>query len=155
MITTVILRIIKFRRKESEGYQQIMKNYWRIITPVEKRKRLEILRCMANLGWLYLIYRELHLIMCSRIYFLLQFQREYLAVKVEQVVEVQNPVQQYSIGLASFATAIPIKIGFSKKIENVISEYNNQQTIRHKQNNNQNLDLITNSNGIGLRLTLN
>ncbi|SEG44473.1 hypothetical protein [Flavobacterium urumqiense] len=59
------------------------------------------------------------------------------------------------IGLASFAAAIPIKIGFSKKIENVVTEFNNQSTIGYKQYNNQKLDLITNSNGIGLRLTLN
>ncbi|MBG6111698.1 hypothetical protein H4V97_000543 [Flavobacterium sp. CG_23.5] len=59
------------------------------------------------------------------------------------------------IGLASFAAAIPIKIGFSKKIENVVIEYNNKNTITDNQRNNQKLDLITNSNGIGLRLTLN
>jgi hypothetical protein len=29
------------------------------------------------------------------------------------------------IGLASFVTSIPIKIGFSEKIKNVVSEYNN------------------------------
>lgn len=59
------------------------------------------------------------------------------------------------IGLASFVTAIPIKIGFSKKIKNVVSEYNNEATIGYKQFNEKKLDLITNSNGIGLRLTLN
>lgn len=59
------------------------------------------------------------------------------------------------IGIASFAAAIPVKIGFSKKIENVVTEYNNQNNTGYKQFNNQKLDLITNSDGIGLRLTLN
>ena len=59
------------------------------------------------------------------------------------------------IGIASFAAAIPIKIGFSKKIENVVTDYNNQNNIGYKQFKNQKLDLITNSDGIGLRLTSN
>jgi hypothetical protein len=59
------------------------------------------------------------------------------------------------IGIAAIVIAIPVKIGFSKKIRNVVTEYNNQTTTAYYQNNNQKLDLITNSNGIGLRLTLN
>lgn len=56
------------------------------------------------------------------------------------------------IGIASFVASIPIKIGFSNKIENVVSDYNNQLTTGF---NKPKLDLITNSNGIGFRLTLN
>lgn len=59
------------------------------------------------------------------------------------------------IGIASIVAAIPIKIGFSKKIKNVVTEYNNQNATTGNQFNNQKLDLITNSNGVGLRLTLN
>ncbi|TDD93670.1 hypothetical protein [Flavobacterium cellulosilyticum] len=59
------------------------------------------------------------------------------------------------IGVAAVVIAIPIKIGFSKKIRNVVSEYNNLTTIVYNQFNKQKLDLITNSNGIGFRLTLN
>ena len=59
------------------------------------------------------------------------------------------------IGLASFVAAIPIKIGFSKKIKKIIAEYNNQNSAAYNQYDNQKLDLITNSNGFGLRLTLN
>jgi hypothetical protein len=59
------------------------------------------------------------------------------------------------IGLAAIVVAIPVKIGFSKKIKNVVTEYNNQTTTGYKQFNNQKLDLITNSDGIGLRLTIN
>jgi len=59
------------------------------------------------------------------------------------------------IGLASFVTSIPIKIGFSEKIKNVVTEYNNEATTVYKQFNEKKLDLITNSNGIGLRLTIN
>ncbi len=56
------------------------------------------------------------------------------------------------VGLAAIAVAIPVKIGFSKKIKNVVTEYNNQYATGY---NNPKLDLITNSNGIGLRFTLN
>jgi hypothetical protein len=58
------------------------------------------------------------------------------------------------IGVAALIIAIPVKIGFSKKIKSVVSEYNNQKTVGYESNY-QKLDLITNSNGIGLRLTLN
>ena len=56
------------------------------------------------------------------------------------------------VGLAALAVAIPVKIGFSKKIRNVVTEYNNQSATVY---NNPKLDLITNSNGIGLRFTIN
>ena len=56
------------------------------------------------------------------------------------------------ISIAAIAVAIPVKIGFSKKIKNVVTEYNNQSTTGY---NKPKLDLITNSNGIGLRFTLN
>jgi hypothetical protein len=56
------------------------------------------------------------------------------------------------VGLAAVAVAIPVKIGFSKKIKNVVTEYNNQSATGY---NNPKLDLITNANGIGLRLSLN
>jgi hypothetical protein len=59
------------------------------------------------------------------------------------------------IGIAAVIIAIPVKIGFSKKIENVVTEYNNQMVAGYNQFNKQKLDLITNSKGIGLRLTLN
>ncbi len=59
------------------------------------------------------------------------------------------------IGVAAVIIAIPVKIGFSKIIKNVVTEYNNQTTTGYNQFNKQKLDLITNSNGIGLRWTLN
>lgn len=55
------------------------------------------------------------------------------------------------VGVAALIIAIPVKIGFSKKIKNVVTDYNHLQTTGY---NNPKLDLITNSNGIGLRLTL-
>lgn len=63
-----------------------------------------------------------------------------------------NPFVLSIVGLASMAVAIPVKIGFSKKIRNVVNDYNNQKATA---NNKPKLDLITNSNGIGLRFTLN
>jgi hypothetical protein len=59
------------------------------------------------------------------------------------------------IGIAAVIIAIPIKIGFSNKIKNVVTEYNNQNATGYKQFKEPRLNLITNSNGIGLRLTLN
>jgi hypothetical protein len=63
-----------------------------------------------------------------------------------------NPFALSIVGLVSMAVAIPVKIGFSKKIRNVVMEYNSQKAIGY---NNSKLDVITNSNGIGLRFTLN
>ena len=59
------------------------------------------------------------------------------------------------IGIAAIIIAIPVKIGFSKKIKNVVTDYNNQKASAYTQFNEPSLDLITNSNGIGLRMTLN
>jgi flagellar basal body-associated protein FliL len=59
------------------------------------------------------------------------------------------------VGLAELLIAIPVKIGFSKKIRNVVTEYNSQKAIGYNQLNTPKLDLITNANGIGLRLSLN
>jgi hypothetical protein len=59
------------------------------------------------------------------------------------------------IGIAAFVIALPIKIGFSKKIKNVVTDYNNQKATGNINFEPSNLNLITNSNGIGFRLTLN
>ena len=63
-----------------------------------------------------------------------------------------SPLALSIVGLAAMAVAIPVKIGFSKRIKNVVTEYNNQLATGY---NKPKLDLITNSNGIGLRFTLN
>ena len=65
------------------------------------------------------------------------------------------PTALTGIGIAAIIIAVPVKIGFSKKIKNVVTEYNNQTDTGYKQFNEPKLDLITNSNGIGLRFTLN
>jgi hypothetical protein len=67
--------------------------------------------------------------------------------------EISSPAN--IIGIAAIVIAIPVKIGFSKKIENVVTEYNNQKATGNANFNKQKFDLITNSNGIGFRLTLN
>lgn len=59
------------------------------------------------------------------------------------------------VGLAAVLVAIPIKIGFSKKIKNVVADYNNSKATGNYQFDKQKLDFITNSKGIGFRLTLN
>jgi hypothetical protein len=74
----------------------------------------------------------------------------YYAPKSEKTY----PTALTYLGFAAIIVAIPVKIGFSKKIKNVVTEYNNQKTVGYESNYKK-LDLITNSNGIGLRLTLN
>ena len=59
------------------------------------------------------------------------------------------------VGLASMVVAIPVKIGFSKKIKNVVTDYNNQFATGNVNFDEPKLNLIANSNGIGFRLTLN
>ena len=61
------------------------------------------------------------------------------------------------IGAAAFVIAIPVKLGFSKRIKNVVDQYNNN----NNNNNNKSvgfindIQVITNQNGIGMRVTLN
>ena len=57
-------------------------------------------------------------------------------------------------GLAAMLIAIPVKIGFSKKIKNSIAQYNNRLGTT-SETNNTDLEIVGNTNGIGLRLTLN
>lgn len=59
------------------------------------------------------------------------------------------------IGIGAIVASIPLKIGFSKKIKNVVTDYNNLKATGNVDFNQHKLDLITNSNGIGFRLTLN
>ncbi len=72
-----------------------------------------------------------------------------------QTDRINYPSALTFVGLAAVVASIPIKIGFSKKIKNVVTDYNNQSATGFNQYNNPKLDLITNSNGIGLRLTIN
>lgn len=72
----------------------------------------------------------------------------YYALQTEKTY----PTALTYIGVAALIIAIPVKIGFSNKIKNVVTDYNNQLATGY---NKPKLDLITNSNGIGFRLTLN
>ena len=58
------------------------------------------------------------------------------------------------IGVVAVVIAIPVKIGFSKKIRNVVSDYNNQKSVGFNEFKYQKIEFISNSNGLGLRLTL-
>ncbi|WP_144892030.1 hypothetical protein [Flavobacterium tiangeerense] len=64
------------------------------------------------------------------------------------------PIIIMGTGLAALLITIPVKIGFSKKIKNVVTDYNNQNAIGNKQFESTKVDLITNSNVVGLPLTL-
>lgn len=71
------------------------------------------------------------------------------------VKKVRFPTALGYVGLTLITVGLPIKIGFSKKIRNVVTNYNNHKATVYNQSNTPKLDLITNSNGIGLRLSLN
>lgn len=58
------------------------------------------------------------------------------------------------LGFSAIIIAIPIKIGFTKKIKNVVSEFNSLEKVGFEPNDKE-FYFISNSNGIGLRMTLN
>ncbi len=60
-----------------------------------------------------------------------------------------------AVGLISVLAAIPIKIGFTKKIKHVVSEFNNQKAVGANNFKVDNLNIIANSNGLGIKFTLN
>lgn len=60
-----------------------------------------------------------------------------------------------AVGVLSMLVAIPVKIGFKKRIKNVVTEFNNQKSIGANNFKVDNLDILANSNGFGIKLTLN
>ncbi|TRX40903.1 hypothetical protein [Flavobacterium restrictum] len=59
------------------------------------------------------------------------------------------------VGLAALLIAIPVKIGFAKKIKNVVSDYNKGLKVGSTTFKIQKTEFLTNQNGLGIRLTLN
>jgi hypothetical protein len=59
------------------------------------------------------------------------------------------------IGGVIIIISIPIKIGFSKKIKSVVSDYNNGLKVSNNDFKIQKTEFITNQNGIGVRLVIN
>lgn len=59
------------------------------------------------------------------------------------------------IGLATLIVAIPVKIGFTKKIESVVTDYNKLKKVSHTGFKIQSTDVIANSYGVGFRMTFN
>ncbi|OYU79141.1 MAG: hypothetical protein CFE23_15430 [Flavobacterium sp. BFFFF1] len=55
------------------------------------------------------------------------------------------------VGLGSVAVAIPIKIGYARKIRSAVDQYNGHPTTERVRT----INVIGNPNGIGLRLCLN
>ena len=60
-----------------------------------------------------------------------------------------------AVGFVSLLVAIPVKIGFTKKIKHVVSEFNNQSIVDANNFKVNNLDIIANSNGLGFKLAVN
>jgi hypothetical protein len=58
------------------------------------------------------------------------------------------------IGGITTLIAIPVKMGFSKKIKNVVNEYNAKNGFTYS-NPNSKFDIISGNYGLGIRLTLN
>ncbi len=59
------------------------------------------------------------------------------------------------VGITTTLIAIPVKMGFQKKIKNVVAEYNTQNGFTYHQKKDSKLEMITTNNGIGMRLTFN
>jgi hypothetical protein len=78
---------------------------------------------------------------------------------VPTVIQLYNgkPVSTglFAVGIVSMLVAIPVKIGFTKKIKHVVSEFNNQKLIGETNFKIRSTDFIANSNGLGFRLTFN
>ncbi len=79
----------------------------------------------------------------------------YTPVDINDLNKKVYPSALTYIGVASVIIAIPVKIGFSRKIRNVVADYNSQKSVGLNQFRYQGLELLTNSNGLGLRITLN
>lgn len=60
-----------------------------------------------------------------------------------------------AVGLVAALVAIPVKIGFTKKIKNVVSEFNSQKSLSDTSFKIQSMDFIANPNGLGFKLSLN
>jgi hypothetical protein len=58
------------------------------------------------------------------------------------------------IGGITTLIAIPVKMGFSKKIKNVVNDYNTKNGFTYN-NTNSKFEVITNNFGLGMRLTFN
>ena len=69
------------------------------------------------------------------------------------MADVEYPGILTYAGGGCIVISIPIKTGFSKKIEKVVVDYNNQLS-ENNENVIKNIALISNANGIGFRVTL-
>lgn len=67
--------------------------------------------------------------------------------------DVHYPTTLTYIGAASFVIAIPIKIGFSKKIKKVVEDYNKQLVNNDSKIKIESMTLYTNQNGLGIQMT--
>jgi hypothetical protein len=67
--------------------------------------------------------------------------------------DIQYPTAFTFIGLISIAIAIPVKIGFSKKIRTSVEEYNKQIAINNSKYKIENATLYANQNGLGIRIS--
>lgn len=66
--------------------------------------------------------------------------------------DVEYPSALTIVGTALVVAAIPIKIGFSKKIKNVVDQYNSQANVGMSSTE---IQIITNKYGVGFRVALN
>ncbi len=71
---------------------------------------------------------------------------------VGATADVTYPTALTYVGLGSLLLSIPIKVGFSKKIDNVVEDYNKNIVYRKSSFEINDLILITNQNGIGFQL---
>jgi len=67
--------------------------------------------------------------------------------------DVTYPSALTYIGLGSLLLSIPIKSGYSKRIEKVVNDYNNELISKGSAMTIEKVNFITNQNGLGLQLT--
>lgn len=67
--------------------------------------------------------------------------------------DVVYPTALTYLGVASFIIAIPVKIGFSKKIKTVVEDYNKQLVNNDSKIKIESMSLYTNQNGLGIQMT--
>ncbi|HLF53176.1 hypothetical protein [Flavobacterium sp.] len=67
--------------------------------------------------------------------------------------DVVYPAALTYLGVASFIIAIPVKIGFSKKIKTVVEDYNKQLVNNDSKIKIESMSLYTNQGGLGIQMT--
>ncbi|HSD14055.1 MAG TPA: hypothetical protein VLB74_05365 [Flavobacterium sp.] len=67
--------------------------------------------------------------------------------------EGEYPTMLSVLGVTSMIIAIPVKIGYTKKIKTVVNDYNAELAKKDTGFNFESMSIVSNGNGLGLRMT--